>query len=406
MHMWEPLLSGDLHRAARERIAEIATHHEQTSIHDEVSPWALCQNALFYIYLSKIHKPSDWKEQAIRSLNLAIESFSEGVQLRGADLSVGWAGVGWIVEHINRALENVEGGEAAGPPELNQEDDPAEAIDRLILDLLQKDSWSNLPDLISRSVGVGLYFLERLPRARAVQGIVLVLDQIEKHSDVTAIKTYWKVDTKVIAEQWYLGRTRIYNLGAAYGIAGLVHFLSETSAAGIERERIASLLNIAAHWLMAHQQTRSISSPYLRWFAPDQEYSDMGVGMVLYQAGCRAENELWRKFGVSLLDSNLSWKDNDGDSLDGSLLRGAIGVAHVYNRLYQRSQDKRYKQAAIDLFDRGLTLTTSEAPVGRRFSLSTNNLLLNGPIGIALSLVSATSAAAPDWDRLLLLSGW
>jgi hypothetical protein len=92
---------------------------------------------------------------------------------------------------------------------------------------------------------------------------------------------------------------------------------------------------------------------------------------------------------------------------EATLCHGALGVAHICNRLYHATARATYKAAACFYYETGVSmLTRSEPevlPARREGSLSTR--FLQGAVGVALGLLSAIDPIEPQWDRRLLLSG-
>ena len=402
---WKPLLSGELHRRAEERIAEVIVQRKACPTDTQASPWALFQDALLYTYLARRDNSPAWREYAIGALNSGVDSFSSDHKPQAMDQNSGWAAIGWILEHTNRLLTEIADSPENEGWDVNGEDDPVEVIDTLLLDFLQGHAWLNCRNPIGGLVRAGLYFLERLPRPIAARGISLIVDQLEERARASLNDLDWQPQSIEMNDRPLLSTGSAHNLGVAYGIPGLVHFLSEAFAARIEPQRTFTLLRYAAHWLVAHQRTRSLSETCRNWFPLNLECSEMGVAAALYQAGCRVGDELWQHLGISLLDAYLSSRTESDDALDGSLLTGEIGVAHVCNRIYQISHDERFKQAAIRWFDCSLSRTHIPMRMDGPSS-ETLCLLFDGPVGSTLSLIAATHSIAPDWDRLLLLSGW
>jgi hypothetical protein len=90
-------------------------------------------------------------------------------------------------------------------------------------------------------------------------------------------------------------------------------------------------------------------------------------------------------------------------------------VAHIYNRIYQRLGDQRFRDAALNWYRRLLRMFRSGTGIGGYSKYATTGPggtakweawpgLLDGSIGIALALLAATTQVEPRWDRLFLLS--
>jgi hypothetical protein len=87
-------------------------------------------------------------------------------------------------------------------------------------------------------------------------------------------------------------------------------------------------------------------------------------------------------------------------------------VAHLFNRLYQHTGDLLLREAAVNWYSYLLTADfnreteekSSEASDSDPISATHALGLLEGELGVVLSLLSATTSAAPTWDRILLVS--
>jgi hypothetical protein len=110
-----------------------------------------------------------WIGPAITRLNAAIASADGLYSTRRFGLFEGLAGLGWVVEHVARRLS----GESRETP-LNGD------IDAALLQELERGRWQHGWDLATGLAGLGIYFLERLPAAAALQGLALVVGHLEE----------------------------------------------------------------------------------------------------------------------------------------------------------------------------------------------------------------------------------
>ena len=101
--------------------------------------------------------------------------------------------------------------------------------------------------------------------------------------------------------------------------------------------------------------------------------------------------------------------------IDAGLCHGAAGVAHLFNRIYQTSDDEACGDAARRWFARALEMRRpGEGLAGfvtwgaRRDEPGPGWIadpgLLIGASGIGLALLGAVSTVEPAWDRMLLAS--
>jgi hypothetical protein len=101
--------------------------------------------------------------------------------------------------------------------------------------------------------------------------------------------------------------------------------------------------------------------------------------------------------------------------VDAPLCHGAIGVGHVFNRIYQATGEPALGEAASLWLERGLAMRRPGGRLGGFHSVMvgpegeiTRRIayrgILEGAAGIGLALLAATTEVEPEWDRLLMLS--
>lgn len=438
---WSPIFSNsdDTLIQAREAVdaitnAVMSKDHEETT--EEAFLAGTYEAALLYGYLAITRNDYEWAARAIECINYAIDEVSK--QLKYLGLFGGLTGLGWTVEHLSQLLNQTsfaaddclntnpayEANPASEEPAID-EDLNAE-IDTAILSTLQHYNSSRPYDLISGLVGFGVYFLERLPRRTAIQGVREVFARVEALAEHTRDGVAWYSSPNLVPEsEQKLCPNGYYNLGVAHGIPGIIHFLSEVSATAIvDKQRSHRLLEGAVNWLIAQRRPAGSRSIFGSWIVPGERqsdsrpawcYGDMGILAVLVQVARRTDREDWHKFANELLDHCLDWPQEVSGIKDAPLCHGAIGVAHIFNRLYQSENDLRCRDAALIWFERALGMRQRSSRAGGFFRFRPNPngqnvweaspAFLDGAIGVALALISAMTSVEPAWDRMLLLSG-
>jgi hypothetical protein len=425
-HMWEPVLSGSVSgSAAREAILSIASElHCRDG--GPLSPGDLCDQALLFTYLAhaRCKSASQWQDRAVSCLNLAAERLPAAPECSTA-LYRGLCGIGWTMEHVGQLLV----GDASADAVEGEADDLLEDVDRLVMRRLERRSWPGPYDLISGLVGIGVYSLERLPRPLAVKTLELVVRHLDDLSETSNEGITWHSPPQHLPVwQRNVCPNGYYNLGVAHGVPGVVAFLGELIVAEIEPVRVSRLLDGAVRWLLARERPSGTTSRFSSWFVPGQEgrdsrlgwcYGDLGIASTLYHTARRLQREEWLEWAGVRLDRCLAWPIEKTKIQDPALCHGAVGVGHIFNRIYQNDGSGRYKEVAIDWYERALMMWqcgngTDAFQASQRMSgprtLSEPRPVLNtsflaGSTGIALALLAATTAVEPSWDRLLLLSG-
>jgi hypothetical protein len=132
-------------------------------------------------------------------------------------------------------------------------------------------------------------------------------------------------------------------------------------------------------------------------------------------AATRAGQNQWREEAIQLAMTCTERTDPWQGVVDAGLCHGAAGNAHLFARLYQATGITRFKERALAFYDCALAMRGEGFEAGgflayipaMREELATAQWtaipgLLNGAAGIGLSLLGATTAIEPCWDRHLL----
>lgn len=376
------------------------------------------EDPLLYGYLALVQDDQVWLDRALEGLNAAVTDVP--IFQRHPDLFGGVCGLGWSIAHLCQLLAQVPDLVQAGEDE---DDDLNAEVDEFLIHNLQCDRWNGAYDLISGLVGFGVYFLERFPGGRSLQWIQLVIGHLQANSELLGSGITWHTRPALLPD-WQRERCPdgYYNLGVAHGIPGILHFLAEVAAAGID-DRASVLLEGGMEWLMAQKRPAGSLSWFSSWVAPGPSYDsrlawcygDLGILTVLLQIVRRFPKKEWKDFTQGLLEHCLAWPMERGGINDGPLCHGAAGIAHIFNRIYQTKGDVRCRDAAVAWFERTLAMRVPGSGVGGFTVAAQPDLngpmvweaspaFLDGSMGIALALLSALSPIEPQWDRMLLLS--
>ena len=415
----EPILSPNARSKAWRCVESIATDTLQIA-NSASDPTQLCQAALLFAYISKVEQSQYWKQNSVRILNRALEVTSQS-HINHIGLYEGLTGVGWITQHISR-LYGLANPTAESDAE-NDEEDPITAIDNFTMHRLRWPSRLRSYDLISGLVGIGVYWLERMPRKSARSGIQTIIKELLRRAEISQFETTWFTSANDLPEsQAQICPLGHYNLGVAHGILGITYLLVEAIHADIETSAASTLLDGCMNWLRAHQRPADALSRYGNWLAPGEPqsesrlawcYGDLGISGVLHHVAARSGVSAWRDLAEGLASACASRSPDDSGVRDAQLCHGAIGIAHVFSRIFKLSTERRYYEEARKWFERGMDMQRSGQGIGGFLAWDhvtmrcskPNVLFLDGAIGIALALISASTSVEPEWDRLMLLSG-
>jgi len=216
-----------------------------------------------------------------------------------------------------------------------------------------------------------------------------------------------------------------YNLGAAHGVPGVVAILAEAVGRGLPAR---DLLDGAVAWMLT-QEIAGSSGPVFPYADADADanadadaptptraawcYGDPGVAVTLLGAARAVGERGWEERAIAIARRVAARSLAEPDAPDAGLCHGAAGLAHLFNRLYQATDDALLGEAARTWFERTLAMRRPGfGPAGYRAcepdgaqTLWIDDLsLFTGVMGIALALLAATSPVPPSWDSLLLAS--
>jgi lanthionine synthetase-like protein len=304
---------------------------------------------------------------AADALNSAIAGADALYSTRRLELFGGLSGLGWVIEHITRQSRRFEGSPHSGEDNGRR---PSQAIDTALLLELQRGRWKGTYDLATGLTGIGLYFLESLPAAGARKGLELVFAHLEDDAQRTGV-------------QLFDGAT-----GVASGVCGLVYLLSEVRTAGIEVSRSSRLLARCIEVLDVSCRRQSKS---LAWSA-----GDLGIAAVCLLIQPGAGSEQAQSLGAGLLERCLELEPEVREP-DPSLLTGAAGTAHLWNRIWQSGGDSRCREASLRCWEKTIDLYDKSVPATE----VTATDFLGGEAGVGLALQAALTRVAPDWDGIL-----
>jgi class I lanthipeptide synthase len=418
---WSPLLDGALRQRATGAIlaiaealcADDAAHAPRSAIDGDSASLASGDAgiAVFFAYLARSGLTTHAAERAERLLNDAQ------ALLAAADttpsLYSGFTGVAWATEHLNTRIFDSAG------------DDPNEAIDEALQGYLAHSPWHDDFDLVSGLVGIGVYALERLPRPSARALLELVIDRLRQSAERTPEGITWHTSPDLLPP-WQRDRCPEgeYNLGVAHGVPGVIALLGAACAAGVARATAETMLEQAVAWLLAQQLPAGPGSRFASSIVAGKApvparsawcYGDHGIAAALLYAARGVGRADWEREAVALALAAANRRPEETRVRDAGLCHGAAGLAHVFNRIYQATQDSRLGEAARSWFERALDMRRPGEGVGGFTALSpaedgteswvADPGILTGAAGVGLALLAAITPMEPAWDRMLLLSG-
>ncbi len=350
------------------------------------------------------------QEQALHYLGEAFNTTGE--KILPTTLFGGLAGVGWAGHVVQELL-----------PDTGDEDIVAD-LDEPLAEFAAGNPKEGDYDLVKGLVGIGCYFLARLPRPAAARGLEAVVDYLARTAEPVEDGITWFTPFEVLES---FGRSSSpeghRNVGLAHGVSGIVAFLAETISAGVAVERASNLLDKASNWVLA-QEILPGELRFPAWIdaatgraIPTRVgwcYGDLGVALALLNAARRIGNDHLAAEALRIGRRVANVRGNEACVNDAGLCHGAAGVAHLFNRIYQASGEAVFAETARFWYRRALQMrVTDKGVAGFRSHFPTEGSnqpwldqagLLTGSAGVALAFMAAISPEEPIWDRHLLIA--
>ncbi|MBB4637135.1 lanthionine synthetase LanC family protein [Longimicrobium terrae] len=275
-------------------------------------------------------------------------------------------------------------------------------------------------DLISGVVGLGAYFLERLPAPAAREGVRRVIHRLHDTAEHDGHGMRWLTAPDLIpAAKRAITPLGKYDLGMAHGITGVAAFLALALLNGADRDPAEAMLRETVRWLMALERADGSQGAYGTMVDPRQPeamapgraawcYGDPGVAAALLLASRALGDDALLHRAHALARHSAAFADAQRHrAVDTSLCHGTAGLAHLFRVLGRPADAERWdaETMAMRSPDQGVAgfyFMESHDGVTRRAPDAT---FLQGAAGVGLVLLSVLDPASDrSWDRLLLLS--
>jgi class I lanthipeptide synthase len=406
---WRPILQGPSRDRALEAVNGLARWIDDAQ-QDGTQPGASLSGgaaglSLFFAQLARAGH-IDRAEAATRWLDDAIETLA--TTRMGASLYAGFTGVAWAVDVVGRLLDE-------------DAEDRNEAIDDALLAVLGKRDWESAPyDLIHGLTGLGVYALDRWPRATAVESVTRVVTHLAKRARHDEVGTYWWTGPSLLVAPRRQEHPRGgVDLGVAHGIAGVIPFLAQACSLGAADASVEMLLDETVRWLFA-QAVEGDSGPTIPSFVADGVapqptrsawcYGDPGVAAALLIAARAVGEWSWFDRATDLAVHAAERPPSRSGVADAGFCHGSAGLAHLFNRMFQLTGEPKLADVSLFWLEQTLKLCTpaggeSPAVVRTGPQLPWNGLgILEGAAGIGLVLLAASTSLEPLWDRMFLVS--
>ncbi|MEM6720080.1 MAG: lanthionine synthetase LanC family protein [Bacteroidota bacterium] len=213
------------------------------------------------------------------------------------------------------------------------------------------------------------------------------------------------------------------NLGVSHGIYGFVAVLNKLHARQIQPKKCEALLRLLIDFTMNHKKDyithghffsnrigkgiKESRNARLAWC-----YGDLGILTVLHTSSEILKDTQLRETVEAMLINTTHRKDMDTTMMnDVWLCHGTGGAAHIFQRLYEKTEIADFKFAADYWYRKTLGQLNKGWPqIKPSFTRSGGYArkdvtgFLIGYAGLGLSLLSRVEHSNMDWDELILMS--
>ena len=359
--------------------------------------------AIFLAYVNQLYNRADISEVMENSLHKCFKSLEANGSIH--NYADGLAGICWGINHL--VIQN------------KIDADVNSLFEELELPLFSKsenDLNYHFFDFIHGGLGAGIYALNRLHDAKAINHIIKAINFIYQSAEMIDGDVKWKT---IIEVGENLEKTE-YNLGLSHGMPSIIWFLCKSYDANIETQKCSTLINGSINWLLkqklsaqsislfpsAVESSRKKKHSRLGWC-----YGDLGIASTIWQAGKSLNNEQLKQEAIAIMLHNVKRNDFSANGIfDAGLCHGTAGIAHIFNRFYFETKMPIFKETASFWINETLKMASHKDGLAG-FKTMRDNVglvneynLLEGIAGIGLALYSHITDEEPTWDRCLLLS--
>lgn len=360
--------------------------------------------ALFFFYYGKYTMKEKYVDFGLALLSEIFDTINEGFVYH--TFAGGLAGIGWTVEHLSRVeFLDTDTNEVLG--------DLDPFLDRMMKGEIKEGYF----DYLHAALGIGLYFLSRSGSPDAGDYLSALVDGLEKVSQKDK-----EGSLKWLSVLDHEKKTEGFNLSLSHGISSIIAILSRLYQRGINKEKTFFLLEGAVNYLLQQAQDPEkyavifpswISDPPIFSSRLGWCYGDLGNAITLWQAAQIAKKKEWEGMAVKTILHASKRRDPVAEYInDAGLCHGAVGVAHLYNRMYHYTGLEKCRETALYWYDKTLKFAVNEDGLAGFKTFRTQDLggphpdpgFLEGISGIGLALISLLSDIEPQWDEALLMS--
>jgi lantibiotic modifying enzyme len=370
-----------------------------------------CGSALFYAYYYRL----TGKKTYLNRLNYIIVKTIKALAKKKLPFShcSGISGIAWCLQHLinNKFIEE------DGSQQIFEE------VDEALFGFMKHSLDENHYDFLHEGLGITLYFLDKLPHAKAKTYLEESVILLEKASIANNAGISWR--DNFTQKRGVNNQSPVYNLGLAHGVPAILSILSMMYEKSISIVKTLPLIEGGVKWLLSNKNEPddncvslfpTITTNNNKAIGPKQSrlgwcYGDLSIAVALWNIGMRLQKNDYQQEACSIFEHALKYRNIENGSIgDASLCHGTMGVSHIYRRAYLATGNDLFLKGAEQWLQHTLKMATwKDGLAGFKYltheGYENNYDLLEGITGIGLALIAALDEdVKPAWDRCLLLS--
>lgn len=360
---------------------------------------------LFYFYLSRIFKSKKFQKTANNLLENIFDSLNEN--LNSFSYCSGLTGICWMIVHLQEEQfidTNI--------------DQTFYEIDEVVFDSGKNYIKQKNFDFLHGSLGILFYLNARAKTdLRARFFLNQLLQQMLKEKKNRNDFIYWS-QTPLLPNEH--GKS-IINFSLSHGLASIIAVFADCianeSCAMDLKPIIKGIINIYHSYKKVVNGVIQFPSTIINDQVENYQrlawcYGSLGISVALFKAGIAMDDYNLRQEAIDIcLSTTCQVSPNETFVQDACICHGTAGIALVYNNMFKRMKNKKFKNSAdywiantiqMANFNDGLAGFKTLKTDGSGFWKNDTGLL-EGLSGIGLSFLSWYEDKELNWDKCLLL---
>lgn len=367
--------------------------------------------ALLHFYYARLHDDETSASKGVAIITDIINQINKGYHFH--TFCGGIAGAAWVIEILEEE-QYIE----IGCDEL------LEGLDHYFTQIIHRDITENFYDFLHGLLGIGYYILKRYTNTKSNQ----LRERYKKlqYEIIKLLKNEALEEDGTLKWESVLDRDqglRGYNLSLSHGMSSIINFLARLVVFDDFKDLVEKELQQSIAYILQKQNKKGDDiSCFPDWITLDNKkskngrlawcYGDLGIGISLWRAGKALDNKEVVQTALDVLKHAALRRDiEDTRVADAGLCHGAFGVMHIFDYMYQQTQEPLFKEAADYWIDNGLKMGIhKDGYAGYMKWRSGENprwekdvSVLDGIAGIGLAIISYLSPLETKWNQSLMI---